>query len=132
MTAAESPPAPGPTSLAPAGGRGAKGDDKGIGEHLNELLGLVVAYAKQETIAPLKNLGRYVAWGVAGAILFAVGGAMATLTAVRVVQNETGAHLHGNLTWVPYLGGVAVAAIGVLWALTRMVKGDRALEETRS
>lgn len=128
MTDADSHVAPG--SAAVGQGR-APSDDKGMGTHFNELLSLVLAYAKQETLVPIKNLGRYIAWGVAGAILFAVGGAMLTLTAVRVVQTETGHHLHGNLTWVPYLGGVVVAGIGGMWATIRIAKGDRALEEGR-
>jgi hypothetical protein len=120
---------------APATGGGAgrgRDDDKGLGTHFNELLGLVVAYAKQETLVPIKSLGRYIAWGVAGAILFATGGAMLTLTAVRVVQSETGNHLRGDLTWVPYLGGALVAGAGALWAALRIVRGDRALKDTRS
>lgn len=130
MTDAGSSVASGPA----AGGRprGGRHDDQGLGTHFNELLGLVIAYAKQETIVPIKNLGRYVAWGVAGAILFATGGAMLTLTAVRVVQTETGRHLHGNLTWVPYLGGVIVAGMWAVWATVRIVKGDRALKGSAS
>lgn len=130
VTDADSPVAHGQAGVGRTAG--AKHDDKGVGEHLNELLGLVVAYAKQETVVPIKNLGRYVAWGVAGAVFFAIGGAMLTITAVRVVQTETGGHLHGDLTWVPYLGGVLVAAVGAAWAAVRIIKGDRALEETRS
>lgn len=108
-------------------GRGSGADDKGLGTHLNELLGLVIAYAKQETVVPLKNLGRYVAWGAAGAILFAVGGALLTLTGVRVVQAETGRHLHGNWNWVPYCGGLLVAVTGAGWAGLHILKGDRAI-----
>jgi cytochrome c biogenesis protein CcdA len=96
-----------------------------MGTHLNELLALVVAYAKQETVVPIKNLGRFVAWGAAGALLLAAGGAMLILTAVRVVQSETGGHLHGNLSWVPYTGGLIVAAGGTAWAAMRIVKGER-------
>ncbi|MDA8046752.1 MAG: hypothetical protein M0Z30_16165 [Actinomycetota bacterium] len=125
MSDPDTNPAPG------SGGRDRRRDDKGFGTHVNELLALTIAYAKQETIAPLKSLGRYVAWGVAGAILFATGGAMLTLTAVRVVQAETGPHLRGDLTWVPYLGGVIVAGAGAAWATLRIVKGDRALKVTR-
>lgn len=102
-------------------------DDKGLGVHFSELLALVVAYAKQETLVPLKSLGRYVAWGVAGALLFAVGGGMLTLTAVRAVQAEAGPHLAGNLTWVPYMGGALVALIGLAWAVLHIVRGDKAV-----
>lgn len=126
MTDADAQTAPGPARAA------RRDDDKGFGTHVNELLGLVIAYAKQETVAPLKSLGRYVAWGVAGAILFATGGAMLTLTAVRVVQAETGHHLRGNLTWVPYLGGVIVAGAGAGWAALRIMRGDRALKAPQS
>ncbi len=104
------------------------GDDKGIGVHLNELIALVIAYAKQETIGPFRNIGRYLAWGVGGALLFAAGGGMLTLTVVRMLQAETGDHLTGSLTWVPYLGGILVAGAGVAWAILHIIRGDRALD----
>lgn len=112
----------------PGGGR----DDKGLGTHLTELRALVVAYAKQETVDPLKSLGRYILWGVIGAVLFAAGGALLTITAVRVVQAETGSHLHGKYSWVPYLGGMVVAGAGALWAGLRIVRGDKAVGGGRS
>lgn len=99
-----------------------KGEDKSVGTLVNELAGLVIAYVKQETVVPIKALGRFVAFGVAGAFLLAIGGGMLTLTAVRVVQSETGAHLRGNLTWVPYAGGILVAAAGAGWAASRITK----------
>ena len=114
-----------------ADSRGGRKDDQSLGGQLNELVSLVLAYAKQETLDPLKSLGRYIAWGVAGAVFFASGGALLTLTAVRVVQSETGRHLRGDLTWVPYFGGVLVAGMGVAWATRRIVKGDRALKGGR-
>lgn len=98
------------------------GQDKSVGTLVNELAGLVVAYIKQETVEPIKSLGRFVAFGVAGAILIAIGGGLLTLGTVRVIQAETGRHLHGNLTWVPYAGGALVAAVGAIWAAARISK----------
>ena len=99
----------------------------GIGGHANDLISLVIAYAKQETLGPLKNLGRYVAFGLAGALMFAVGGVLLALTALRVIQAETGQHLTGNLTWVPYMGAVLLCVLGLAWAVLRIVKGDKAI-----
>lgn len=95
---------------------------KGVGTDVNELLGLIVAYAKQETIAPLKGLIRFVAWGTAGALLLVIGWGLLVLTAVRAVQTETGRHLHGHLTWVPYFGGALVALVGIAWAAARILR----------
>lgn len=100
-----------------------KGDhDKSVTVLGNEFLGLVIAYAKQETVDPLKSLARFVAWGVAGAVLIATGGVLLALAAVRAAQSETGAHLHGNLSWVPYAGGMILALIGVVWSISRIFK----------
>ena len=130
MTDADSHPA---SSTATGGGatagRASAVDNKGFGTHLNELVALVIAYARQETVDPLKNLGAYVMWGVMGAILLAAGWALLALTAVRLVQAETGDHLHGNLTWVPYLAGIAVAGVVAAWAAVRMMRGERAVEQ---
>lgn len=102
-------------------------DDKGLGTHANELLSLVVAYAKQETLVPIKSLGRYIALGLVGAVLLTAGGVLATVTVLRVVQTEAGRHLAGELTWVPYLGAAIVPAVGLAWAVLRIVKGDKAV-----
>lgn len=100
--------------------------DKSVSLLGSELLGLVIGYAKQETVDPLKSLARFVAWGTAGAVLIATGGVLLALAAVRAAQTESGAHLHGNLTWVPYAAGLILAVTGAGWAISRIFKGGGA------
>lgn len=92
----------------------------------SELWGLIVAYMKQETLDPVKNLARYVAFGLAGALCFALGGGLLALAAVRALQgelaNRTHPQLSGNLTWIPYLGGVVLSGALAIWAVTRISK----------
>ena len=38
-----------------------------------DLKTLLVDYAKQETVEPLKSLGNYLKWGISGALLFSWG-----------------------------------------------------------
>ena len=103
-------------------------DNKGgIGGHANDLISLIIAYAKQETLGPLKNIGRYIAFGLAGALLFAIGGVLLALAALRAIQAETGPHLTGNFSWVPYLGAVLLCGAGIAWAVVRILKGDKAI-----
>jgi hypothetical protein len=113
------------TEEATRKGDSKKGDGKPIPTLFNELTGLVIAYVKQETVVPIKNLARFVIFGVAGALLLAAGGGMLTLAAVRAVQAETGSHLRGDLTWVPYTGGMLVAGVGAAWAASRVTKGRK-------
>jgi hypothetical protein len=89
----------------------------------NELVSLVIAYVKQETVVPIQALGRFVLFGFVGALLLAIGGGLLALAAVRAIQSFAGHHLHGSLTWVPYTGGLLVAAVGAVWAFTRIGKG---------
>jgi hypothetical protein len=99
--------------------------DKSVQTLVNELAGMVIAYVKQETIDPLKSLGRFVAFGIAGSLLIAIGGATLTLAAIRAAQAETGQHLTGSLNWVPYVAGILVAAIGMGVAASRIAKGPK-------
>jgi hypothetical protein len=101
------------------------GDDRSVRVLVTELRGLVVAYAKQETIDPLKKLGRYLLWGVIGSFFLAVGSLLLVLAVVRLLQAETGAHLAGNLSWVPYLGGLLFAVLVLGVAGSRIGKGSR-------
>ena len=79
-----------------------------------ELWDLVRAYVKQETVEPMKGLGRSAAWGVVGSVLIAVGVTELTIGGLRALQTETGTRFEGNWSWAPYL--IALAGTGiVMW-----------------
>jgi hypothetical protein len=82
---------------------------------IRELKELLIAYAKQETIDPLKGLGRYVAFGIAGALLLGTGITFLAVGALRALQGDhDGSHFTGNWSWAPYaivvIGALAIAA----------------------
>lgn len=97
-------------------------DAKPIGEVVSELVDLTKAYAKQETVDPLKGLGRYLGYGLAGSLLLSIGVILLALAGLRALQTETGTTFTGNWSWVPYVIVLvfAVAVIGL--ALTRINK----------
>jgi hypothetical protein len=77
-----------------------------------EFVDLVVAYAKQETLGPLKGLGKFVGLSLSGSILISIGVPLLLLALLRALQTETGSTFGGNLSWLPYLITLA-AALGV-------------------
>ncbi|MGH9038529.1 MAG: phage holin family protein [Acidimicrobiia bacterium] len=82
-----------------------------------ELVDLVVGYAKQETLDPIKRLGKSVAFGVAGAILVGTGTLFLAMSTLRALQSETDT-FEDNLSWAPYLIVVflLLVAAGVSWS----------------
>ena len=95
---------------------------KSIPQVATELWELSTAYAKQETIDPLKGLAQFLQFGVSGSLVLGIGCLLLLLGLLRFLQTETGTALTGNLSWVPYLVVilVAVALIGlVLWRIVK-------------
>lgn len=89
---------------------------------VDELKKLFVRYVKDETIQPLKDLGRFVLWGVAGSVFVAFGAVLLLLGSLRFLQEQFPV-LNGTLSWLPYLI-VAVLCLGVLALTTwRVVSG---------
>jgi hypothetical protein len=82
---------------------------------------LTIAYLKQEALDPLKGLGRFLAWGLAGSLAIAVGVLLLLVGILRLLQAETGTALTGNWSWVPYFAvsviGLAVAGVAA-WRIT--------------
>jgi hypothetical protein len=82
---------------------------------------LTVDYLKQETITPLKGLGRFLYMGIAGSFFLAFGFLMILIGILRLLQTETGTALYGNWSWVPY-AVVVVLGVGVIliavWRIT--------------
>ena len=95
--------------------------DKSLPTMASELWDLVVGYARQETIEPIKGLGRFVAFGLAGSLVMGIGLVLLALGGLRALQTETGDTFAGNWSWVPYLitlagcmlvGGLALSRAG--------------------
>ena len=84
--------------------------DKAVPTLVAELGQLVRDYLKQETVEPLKGLGRFLARGLAGSVLLGVGLVLLLLAALRALQTETGTTLDGNWSFVPYLVALLLAA----------------------
>lgn len=107
---------------------------KGPKETVEELKELVVGYARQETVEPLKRLGLWVGYGIGGALLVSIGLIIMSIGGLRALQTQTGEHLTGSLTWVPYaitVGGLAIV-MGIFAALmTRSADHGEDAEERR-
>ena len=97
----------------------------GDGNSIGEILGLVKTYARQETIGPLKGAGRWLAFGIAGALALGFGLSMLLLGLLRLLQNEAPGVFDGNWSWAPYFITllVCVAVIGaILVAMRRSIR----------
>ncbi len=68
-----------------------------------ETVSVIIGYVKQETLGAMRPLGRYLAFGVSGAVLVTFGFALILLGILRLLQSETGSTFHAHLSWVPYL-----------------------------
>ncbi len=103
----------------------AKRKDKSLPGEAQELFQLVVGYAKQETLDPVKNLGRFVGYGLAGALLGSLGAVLLLLGGLRLLQTETGTAFDGRRTWIPYVLVLLVSGAVAAGALKARNRGQR-------
>ena len=99
--------------------------DKSLPGEAQELWQLVVGYAKQETLDPVKNLGRFLAYGMGGALLGSLGAVLLLLGGLRLLQTETGSAFDGNLTFIPYLLVLVASGAIVFGAMKARTRGQR-------
>ena len=105
-----------------------------VAQLVRELWELVVEYFKQETLVPLRQLRRYVAFGLLGAWLIGTGVLFLALSALRALQTETDTRFTGNWSWAPY-GIVFVALViggAVTWSARRASRDRRDRKELQS
>jgi uncharacterized membrane protein YidH (DUF202 family) len=108
--------------------RAASTGDSSIGQ----VVELVKDYARQETLGPIKGAGRWLARGVAGAILIGTGLVLLVLGALRMMQNEFGRSFRGSwFSMLPYLIAFLVSVIVMAVAAWRIVKKKTLQKEGR-
>lgn len=96
---------------------------------LIELVDLVRAYAKQETIGELRGTGRWLVWGAVGGISILLGLLFTLVGVLRLLQSTI---FDGATTfsWIPYFVVLALALALIVFSQSRVRKpflnrGDR-------
>ncbi|RPI21445.1 MAG: hypothetical protein EHM57_06615, partial [Actinobacteria bacterium] len=59
---------------------------RGSGNDITDTIQLIKDYIRQETIGPLKGIGRFIAFGLAGTVLLGVGLILLLLAGLRALQ----------------------------------------------
>ncbi len=87
-----------------------------------ELIEFIRAYAKQETLDPLRGVGRWIAYGAAGAFLLGLGLVIMLIGVLRLVAEEWPRSATGSWSWVAYLITLLVAVALLVLTLMRIKK----------
>lgn len=114
--------------MSPAGRTSA---DKGVSEVVNDLWQLTRDYAKQETIDPLKSIGRFLLWGVGGALTLSLGLLFGAVAVLRALQTETGDRLTGSLNFIPYVAALLFTSVAVALSVATIKRPIRTEEKQR-
>ena len=93
---------------------------------LDEIKALALRYIKEETIQPIKEMGRFVLWGAVGSLLVGFGYFFLLFGALRFLQDQFKV-LDGSLSWIPYLIVVVLAALVMALTVWRMRVDERFL-----
>jgi hypothetical protein len=85
-------------------------------EQVSDILNTAKAYAMQETVDPLRGVGRFIGFGLGGALVGGIGAILLVMAGLRALQTETGSAFTGHLSWIPYLivSIVVLAAIALV------------------
>lgn len=84
---------------------------------------LVKDYARQELRDPLGNTGRWIGWGLAGALCIGLATGFLVLGLIRMLQTEWPGTFGGRWTMLlPYLFGLLFAAFVIGLAVVRINK----------
>lgn len=93
-------------------------DDASVGE----VIDLVKAYAKQETLAPLKGAGRWLGYGIAASLCLSLGLVLLALGILRFIQTQWATVFDGAWSFVPYVIVLVLVVGATAMALSRVSK----------
>jgi hypothetical protein len=88
-----------------------KAEEKSATEVVSDLVDLLKNYATQETVDPIKRLGRFTGYGTAASLCWGIAGTLLTVGVLRLTQIETRDLLDGNWSWVPYIAALVTSGL---------------------
>jgi len=94
--------------------------DSGLVAEFKDLVSTLRDYAKQETLGPFQGLGRYLKYGILGAVCMALALMFSLLALLRGLQTIDA--FDGNWSVVPYVATVAGAALILMLAILAVAR----------
>lgn len=92
---------------------------------VGEVVSLVVDYARQETVGPLRGAGRWIGFGLAGAFCLGAAVSLLVLGVLRLIQTELAPTFAGRwMSLLPYLIALIVCLIVIAIAASRIGKSS--------
>ena len=104
--------------LARQAERTKQAEDASIGE----VIDYITAYAKQETLGPLRGAGNWLGYGFAAAISLSLGLVLVLLGLLRMFQTEWDRSASGNLSWLAYVIVLILAVVLLVLTVQRIKK----------
>jgi hypothetical protein len=89
---------------------------------LGEVIEYVRAYAEQETVGPLKGVGRWLGYGAVAAFVMGLGLVLLLFGLLRALQYEVDRVSSGSLSWLAYAITLVVTIILLVFTLMRVKK----------
>jgi len=84
-----------------------------------DIFDLLVRYIKQETVAPLRGAGRWLAFGVLASLAIVLGAFFFLLAVLRILQGSA-FPFNGGWSWVPYFLTALITLSFVIVSLSRI------------
>ncbi len=100
---------------------------KSDSSQVGDVFDLVKTYARQETVGPLKGIGRKIAFGVAGAFLLGLGLFFLALGLLRLIQTKIPRLAEGTMSLLSYLIVIVFCVIVTGLAVWRISKIEKEL-----
>lgn len=98
---------------------------------VNDVFDLVKRYALQETVGPLKGVGRWIGLGLAGALCLGIGILVLLMALLRFLQTQTGDVFDGGWSFVPYVIVLLVTVAIIAVVASRIQKHGLTTREPR-
>ncbi len=91
---------------------------------VEELIDLIKAYIKQETVDPLRTLGKRFGLGIAAALLFGISAVFFSLAVLRGIQRYMGFVNRGIVSVVPYVGVALLPGLTEFVVISKQSRGS--------
>lgn len=98
-------------------------------DEVQQLKNMVVDYARQETVGPLKTVGRYLGLGMGGAVMVFLGVMFIGLATLRLAQTYDGFSGGSWASLVPYVITIVVLALCMALIYTALKRATKKVKK---